>query len=290
MRNIHQEIVDRIVESLESGVIPWIRPWKDVRGGGNTMFPHNGNTGRVYGGINVILLWMTGYSDPRWYTYKGALAAGGNVRRGEKGTSVVFFTKIIKKATNPDEKDAEIPLLRGYTVFNAQQCDGIPEMEHVVAPEIPIGSAQSVVDGNGVPVVYGGNRAFYSANLDQIGMPNPDQFVDEGAFWSTLLHEEVHSTGHESRCDRQFGKRFGDNAYAFEELVAEIGSAFLCAHLGIQGSLQHSGYIDHWIKILKGDRWALWTAAKAGERATDYLLRAAGIVVDDTEEAESEVA
>lgn len=293
-RNVHKEIVDKVIARLENGVAPWVKPWKNGVGGN---FPHNGNSGRRYRGVNVILLWMAPYSDPRWFTFKGVKKLGGSVRKGEKGTDVVFFKMLTRKETNEDGEVVvqRIPFLRGYKVFNAEQCEGLPErVDHDendrVDPQVGFELAAQVVEANGVEVSHGGDRACYIPSMDRICMPDVDQFEDVPSYWSTMLHEEVHSTGAESRLNREFGKRFGSEEYAFEELIAEMGSAFLCTHLQVEGKLQHEEYIGNWIEVLRNDKWALWTASREAERASDYLLKQAGIIEDEEDQEQTEAA
>lgn len=286
--DVYQDITDRIVEALENGVVPWHRPWvktSDSSQGVPAGWPQNATTDRPYSGINVLLLWlhsaMAGYPDPRWLTFKQAQAAGGNVRKGEHGTKITFF-KTYKKEVDGEEKETFV--LRYYTVFNIEQCEGLEELGSYQPPPEPVEGepcpkpsysyerANAVVDASGAVIHHKGNRAAFSPVLDYIVMPEFQQFEGEEAYWATLLHELVHWTGHKSRLEREFGL-FGSEKYAKEELVAEIGSAFLCAQVGIPlEKLQHPSYVKSWLEVLKGDKRAIVSAAAKARKGAEYLL------------------
>lgn len=292
-RDVAAEITAKIVEALESGAAPWVRPWKsgvgpDV-GMAGASIPSNASSGRCYRGVNVFILWATafrfGYSDARWLTFNQARNLGGSVRKGEKGTQIVFWKWTVRDEGLPTEK--RIPMARAFTVFNVEQCDGL-ELEAAAPPvEHVLGAADRVAEQAGARVVRGGDVACYSRGADFITVPVAEAFVDAGAYEATLLHELTHWTGHASRLDRQFGKRFGDDAYAAEELVAELGAAFLCARLGIQGKLQHTEYLAHWAKVLRADKYAIFTAASAAEKAAALLLPEPSEASETEEESEA---
>lgn len=266
-RDLYQEVTDRIIEALENGTAPWVKPWKS----GQYALPHNGATGRRYSGINVFLLWATQYTDNRWYTFKQARAKNGCVRKGEKGTGIIFFKPLVKK--DDDGNEQVIPLIRGFTVFNHDQIEW--ENEETIEEsdiEITFVEAENIVNATDAKIRHGGDRACYNMNTDQISMPELEQFNSEADYWGTMLHELTHWTGHESRKARKFGKRFGDNAYAMEELVAEMGAAYLCAQSGVEGKLQHAEYISSWLKVLKKDKKAVFTAAKQAQQAADFVM------------------
>lgn len=283
-RDIHQEVTDTILAALEKGVAPWVRPW-NVEGTNFAAAPINAATGRAYSGVNVLLLWCAadakGYKSTEWLTYRQAQAMGGHVRKGERSTMVTFWKqwKVTERDADTGEKTTKrIPLIRAYAVFNREQCEGLPESKYVL-PVTPKTENERNADIDAFVARAGAKieegeaegRACYSPALDVIRVPSIRRFKDTGAFYGTLLHEVTHWTGHASRCARTFGERFGDDAYAFEELVAEIGSAFLCAEHQVDGTLQHPEYLAHWVGILKGDKKAIIHAAAKAREAAAFL-------------------
>jgi antirestriction protein ArdC len=241
-------------------------------------------TGRAYRGINVPLLWATadafGYASPIWGTYKQWQERGAQVRKGEKSTMIVFWKKLSYATKNDEgeEETSERLMARGYFVFNAAQVDGYVAKPTKAIGDLPeserIANAESFFTATGSTVRHGGNRAYYTTSDDHIQMPEFGQFRDGISYYSTLGHEHVHWTGHKARNNREFGKRFGDNAYAFEELVAELGAAFICAELGLTNEPRedHAAYIASWLGCLKADKRAIFTAASKAQAAADYLL------------------
>jgi antirestriction protein ArdC len=304
-RDIYQEVTDAILAALEKGAAPWVRPW-DVAGTGLVSVPTNISTRRAYQGVNVLLLWCSadakGYKSSEWGTYRQIQAMGGNVRRGEKSTLVTFWkqwTVTDRDATTGEKTTKRIPLLRSFCVFNREQCEGLPAVE--AAPVVPMtenernAAVEAFVKATGADVRESERegRAFYAPTGDYVGMPAIGRFKDSGAYYGTLLHEMTHWTGHASRCARDFSGRFGDDAYAFEELVAEIGSAFLCAEHRIDGTLQHPEYVAHWIKVLKGDRKAIIHAAAKAREAAGFLRgerKTDGEAAEAAESPETEAA
>lgn len=286
MRNLYAEVSERIAHQLETGALPWIKPWSSTPGAN---VPQNAVTGHRYSGCNVVLLWIAqgrGWSAPRFLTFKQALAAGGCVRRGEHGTKVYFVKRLYRKGdTMRDGSVAErdISLLREYTVFNVAQCDGLPEKITTgkVKPAVRNpGERDATIDEfmktTGARIEENGvNEASYIPSLDMIKLPAFSRFNDTANFYSTAFHELGHWTAHKDRCARDLGGRFGDKRYAAEELIAELCSAFLCAEFSIDGNLRHAGYIDHWIKLLRDDSKAFFTAASAAQKAADYLRHTA---------------
>jgi antirestriction protein ArdC len=283
--DIYQKITDQILRELERGVRPWLKPWSAGHGEGRITRPLRGN-GVPYQGINVLMLWSEaitkGYASPIWMTFKQALDLKAIVRNGEHGSLVVFANRIIR--TEPDSETGEsaeraIPFMKGYTVFNVEQIDGLPE--HYYGKPAPrsetvrrIERAESFFAATGAKVVYGGSRACYVPSTDNVHMPCIDFFRDSESYYATLAHEVTHWTRHPSRLDRDFGrKRFGDEGYAQEELVAELGSAFLSADLELTPELRedHAAYLASWIKVLKDDKRAIFTAASHAQRAADFL-------------------
>jgi antirestriction protein ArdC len=278
--DLYQRVTDTIVAELERGVAPWVQPWRtlDARFGGG---PFNGYTARGYRGVNVLLLLVAaaqkGYQDPRWFTYRQAQTLGAQVSRGEKSTLVIFWKQLqIQKKDEEIGEDAQkrVPLLRSYAVFNAEQCEGIPALPKVEerAAELRYADAQALFARHEVDIRYGGDKAFFTPTLDFIQMPRIEAFESEEHYWGTMLHELTHWTGHESRLDRDLKHRFGSEAYAAEELVAEMGSAFLCAHLAVEGHLRHPEYIGHWLRVLRDDKRAVFKASSLAQAASDFVL------------------
>lgn len=277
--DIYAQVTARIVADLENGVRPWAKSW----GNGDSSFPLR-HCGTPYKGVNILILWSQaldkGYSAPTWMTFKQALALGGGVRKGEKSTHIVYANSIVKKDQNTAGEDVTkvIPFLKGYSVFNVEQIDGLPAQYYPapVADRDPVNlcaRAEEFFTLTGATFRHGGNHAYYNPSLDFIQLPTVEQFHDCEGYTATKAHELIHWTGVPKRCDRVFGKRFGDDAYAAEELVAEIGAAFLCAALRISHEPRpdHASYLDHWLKVLKADKRAIFTASTAAQKAADYL-------------------
>jgi antirestriction protein ArdC len=280
MNDLYQRVTDRIVAALEAGTPPWIAPWRD----GTTM-PSNLATGKPYRGINVLMLHIEaldrGYPDSRWLTLKQANELGGRVRKGEHGTPIVFFRmKEVEDTDNgfSDPKGEEtkrvVPMLKSYIVFNASQVEFLPERFQLgQQPQwCPQAEADAVLAQSGAVIRHGGNRAFYAPDEDFIQLPPPAWFPEAEGYYATALHELTHWTGHTSRLCRVLGRRQGIDAYAYEELVAEMGAAFLCAHCGIPGRLEHASYIDHWLDALKRDKRLIFVTAGAAQKAADFAL------------------
>lgn len=278
-RDLYQEVTDQIVAALEAGTAPWIKPWTTT---GATGLPENAVTHRAYRGINVLLLTIAaranGYATDQWLTFKQALEAGVPVRKGEKATRIYFFKMLEVKgdAAPAEERQAKVvPILREYYVFNVAQLSG--ELRGARKPTEPrefAGDAMvdAYLERTGARITHGGNAAFYQPSADSITMPPRESFKSAPHYYATALHELTHWTGHASRCDRlQKIARFGDEAYAFEELVAEMGAAFQCAQFGIAGELQHASYVANWIKVLKDDKRAIFRASSLAQKAVDFL-------------------
>jgi antirestriction protein ArdC len=282
--DVYQKITDQIVAALETGVRPWHQPWNAEHSAGRITRPLRGN-GIPYQGINVLMLWSAaiekGYAAPIWMTFKQAIELKACVRKGEHGSLVVYADKIIRTETTDSGEEAEraIPFMKGYTVFNVEQIDGLPE-HYYGKPEARtdsvqrIAHAESFFGATGANVVHGGSRACYVPSTDNIHMPCIDFFRDAESYYATLAHETTHWTRHEKRLNRDFGrKRFGDEGYAMEELVAELGAAFLAADLALTPEVRddHAAYIASWVKVLKDDKRAIFTAASHAQRAADLL-------------------
>ena len=231
-------------------------------------------SGRPYRGVNIFLLGMTEYGDPRWGTYKAIKEAGGQVRRLEKSTSIILWKPVSKTKPGDDEGAGErYMLLRQYAVFNAEQADGLPEFQTEYEHE-PIERAQMIVDGfeGGPGILYGGGQACYIPPKDLVRCPELGQFVKVEGFYSTLFHELVHSTGHEKRLKRIEPALFGTDPYAREELVAEMGAAMLCGMAGIDNQDQSAAYVSGWLKPLQNDRKFVVNAAAQAQKAVDLIL------------------
>jgi antirestriction protein ArdC len=282
--DIYSQVTNRIVEELERGVRPWFKPWSVTHAAGRIMRPlrHNGTP---YSGINVLQLWFAaesaGYHCPYWLTFQQAKELGGFVRKGEHGSPVVYASTFKKTDTNDagEEVESEIPFLRQYTCFNACQIEGLPQHFYQLA-EPPketmerIAHADAFFAATKADIRSGGDKAYYTVTGDYIRMPPFECFRDAESHAATLAHELTHWTRHPSRLDRDLGrKRFADSGYAMEELVAELGSAFLCADLCITPELRedHASYIDCWLSVLKQDKRAIFTAASHASKAVDYL-------------------
>lgn len=267
--DIYQEVTDRIIEALEAGTVPWHKPWRSIGG------PVNLN-GRPYRGINVFLLELSGYGDPRWGTYKMVKAHGGHVRRGEKGTRVILWKPVIREDGEDGDQSAAYMLLRTYTVFNAEQCDDLPQLELVEPTEHErIRGPEAVVSGYRLPpaMVFGSSGASYCPDRDLVRMPELGAFESADAYYSTLFHELTHSTGHKSRLDRLEPALFGTDPYAREELIAEMGAAMLAGTAGLEPRYQESaGYIAGWLGRLRDDRKLVIQAAAQAQKAADRIL------------------
>ena len=278
MKNdVYQIVTDRIVRLLESGTVPWHQSWK-----GSQHWPQNFLSRKVYRGINLFLLNATRHGSPFWLTFKQVQSLGGRVRKGEHSFPVVFW-KVFQAEGDTDAK--RIPFLRYYSVFNVTQCEGItlpalPGEENLPSFE-PIAKCEHVVSAMPKrPVItHGGARACYSPALDAVSMPEAKLFDSPSAYYSTLFHELTHSTGHLSRLNRKEvaePNRFGSDPYGREELVAEMGSAFLCGHSGIDTPTldQSAAYIQSWLERLKEDRKLVVLAAAQAQKACDFILDA----------------
>lgn len=279
-RDLYQDVTDRIIAELETGTAPWVKPWA----GGASVLPFNASTGKRYRGINIALLMGSAadYGHGGFVTFKQALDMGGHVRKGERGHLVVFWNFIKQKETSAsagaaadDGEEKLIPFARAYTVFNVTQCEGLnlapPATVAAINPDAPDADLDQLIGNIGASIKTGGNGAFYSPAADYVQMPAFSAFRDASNYYATLLHELTHWTAHPSRLARDLSGRFGSNAYAAEELVAELGAAFMCADHGVTGQLQHAAYIKSWLEVLKQDKRAIFTAASKAQQAADYL-------------------
>jgi antirestriction protein ArdC len=282
-KNIAEEITNRILEDLEKGVTPWEKPWKLGRA---LSLPTNASTGKNYRGINVFVLWeeatRKGFSTPSWLTFNQANSLKGRVKKGEKGTDVVFYKRLAKtKSLNLEDEvvldQQSFWILRTYTVFNLDQIEGLDHLKpkaETVEPFAAIERAEKLLKDSGAKILHAAiDRAFYEPIGDRITLPLKGSFTSPEKYYETALHEICHWSGAKHRLNRQFGKRFGDQAYAFEELVAEMGAAFLCVSCGIPYDTQHASYIGDWMKILKDNKRAIFTAAAKAQAAMDFVLK-----------------
>jgi len=276
--NIYEMITERIITLLKEGTVPWRKPWT---GGSSKTLPMNLTSKREYRGINIFLLMCMGFSSRYWLSFKQAQEKGGRVRKGEKGTPVIFW-KLYASEDRQTGETKEVPLLRYYTVFNLDQIDGLeaPDGPELVNPHFePITKAEGIILA--MPkrpnIVHNEPRAYYRALTDTINLPRPELFEEPEEYYSTAFHELIHATGHESRLNRRPSseiRHFGDREYSQEELVSEMGAAFLCAESGIAPAVinNQAAYIDGWLKILKGSPKVVVHAAAQAQRAADFIL------------------
>lgn len=297
--DIYTRITDRIVQDLSNGVRPWVQPWRASNMAGRITRPVRHN-GLPYSGMNVVLLWSEaiarGFSSPMWMTFKQALELGAGVRKGESGAIVVFASRFSKSESDGrgGEIEREIPFLKAYTVFNVAQIDGLPDHYH--APSAPISDPFERVEqadrffrNTGAHIRHGGNRAFFSSATDHIQMPFVQSFKDAASYVATLSHEATHWTAPAHRVGRDLNRYSKDRSErAREELIAELGSCFLCADLGISPELEprpdHASYLQSWLQVLSNDKRAIFAAAAHAQRAVAYLH---GLQPAGTEEREA---
>lgn len=282
-QSLYTEVTHKIIAEIEAGRCPWVRPWGNA--GLAPGLPRNALSERKYSGINILLLWSAvierGYPSQNWLTFRQALDAGGSVRKGERGTMIVFADKFTpkseKECVGDDGVDArQVHFLKRFTVFNVAQCDGLPRSMIGDVPTLPerkaIPIAEALVAATGADFRIGGSRAFYSPLDDYVAVPPQPLFNDQINYYRTALHELAHWTGHESRLARDLSGEFGSQSYAREELCAELASAYLCASLSIQPTVRHSDYIANWLEVLRNDERAIFRAASLASKAADYLL------------------
>jgi len=282
--DVYTRVTDRIIEQLSQGVRPWLKPWDAEHAAGRITRPLRHN-GEPYHGINILMLWDSaqeqGFACPLWLTFRQAKELGGHVKKGEKSSPVVYASSFKKAEESDDgqEVQRDVHFLKEYRVFNAEQCEGLPERfsELKQGPKSDIErieSADRFFQNTGADVREGGNRACYVESQDLIRMPRLETFRDAESHASTLAHELVHWTKHSTRLERDLGRqKWGDAGYAMEELVAELGSAFLAADLQITPEVRgdHADYIGHWLKVLEGDKRAVFSAASLASKAVEFL-------------------
>jgi antirestriction protein ArdC len=278
-KDLMQEVTNSIIEALETGAAPWVKPWQGDAGVANgSNVPKNLSTGASYRGVNTLILWIAafskGYTSGYWLTFKQAKALGGQIKKGEKATSIAYYSTFELKDKNNEQGEAKkVPFLKSYAVFAAEQCEGLTLPAATVFEPIETRFANADEVLAQAEIVFGGDRACFVPSIDKINMPVQAAFKSAENFYATALHELTHWTGHASRLSRDFSGRYGSQAYAREELVAELGAAYLCAALGIQGQLQHAEYIASWLEVLKSDKKAIFQAASAAQKAVDLVLK-----------------
>jgi antirestriction protein ArdC len=259
--SLYDEITDKIIAELEAGRVPWVQPWGTAAAKASLSMPKNAATDRFYRGVNILLLWGStidnGFSGQSWLTFRQALSLGGHVRKGERGTTVVYADRFApsdekRRAVETGEEAQAIPFLKRFTVFNCDQCDELPDEIATAAPPPPPGliepAVEALIKATGIDFRIGGNRAFYAPVEDDVQVPPPHAYFEPINWHRTALHELGHATGHRSRLNRDQSGSHGTKKYAFEELVAELSAAFGCASLGIVPTVRHSDYIGSWLE------------------------------------------
>ena len=288
--NLYDEVTAKIIGRLEEGRVPWVQPWAssgEALGSGALApgLPRNALTARTYSGVNILILWGAaiekGYPAQGWLTFRQALDAGGCVRKGEQGTTVVYADRFTPEAEKEKARETggdakSVAFLKRFTLFNVSQCEGLrPGLAADPAPLperqiVPV--AEALIAASGVDFRTGGDKAYYVPSQDFVQVPPQPAFFEQINFYPTCLHELTHATGHASRLDRNLTNSFGSKDYAREELIAEMGSAFLCAALGIVPTVRHADYIGAWLDVLREDNRAIFRAAGAASKAAEWLL------------------
>ncbi len=283
--NLYDEITTKIIAELEAGRVPWVQPWGTSAARAPLGLPKNDTTSRTYSGINVLILWGAviehGFPSQGWLTFRQALSLGGNVRKGERGTTVVYADRFTpedekRRARETGDEAHAIPFLKRYTVFNVAQCDGLPDDIATVAPPPPPGliepRVEALIRATGVDFRIGGNRAFYVPSQDYVMVPPPQAYFEPINWHRTALHELGHASGHHSRLNRDLSGSFGTRLYSVEEITAELIAAYSCAALGIVPTVRHAIYIGAWLEALREDSRAIVRAASQASKAADWLL------------------
>jgi antirestriction protein ArdC len=283
--SLYDEITDKIIAELEAGRVPWVQPWGTAAAKAPLAMPKNASTGRQYSGVNVLILWGAviehGFTGQSWLTFRQALSIGGHVRKGERGTTVVYADRFIPndektRAAETGEEAQAIPFLKRFTVFNTDQCEDLPVDIATVAPLPPPGmiepQVEALIKATGINFRIGGNHAFYRPTEDYVQVPPPAAYFEPINWHRTALHELGHASGHHSRLNRDLSGSHGSKKYAFEELIAELCAAFSCASLGIVPTVRHADYIGSWLEVLRDDNRAIVRAASQASKAADFLL------------------
>ncbi|OPZ00031.1 antirepressor [Bradyrhizobium sacchari] len=283
--SLYDEITKKIIAELEAGRVPWVQPWGTAASQASLAMPKSAATGRHYSGINVLILWGAAteraFTGQSWLTFRQALSVGGHVRKGERGTTVVYAHRFVpadekRRATETGDEAQAISFLKRFTVFNTDQCDDLPSEIAATAPPPPPGliepKVEYLIKATGIDFRIGGNRAFYMPAEDYVQVPPPQAYFEPINWYRTALHELAHASGHVSRLNRDLSGGYGTKKYAFEELIAEISSAFGCASLGIGPTVRHADYIGSWLEVLREDNRAIVRAASQASKVADYLL------------------
>jgi antirestriction protein ArdC len=282
--NFYEDVTNKIIADLEAGCVPWVQPWGTAAAKAPLAMPENAATRRRYSGINVLILWgaviKQGFSSQSWLTFRQALSLGGHIRKGERGTTIVYADRFVpheerKRAIEGGDEAQAIPFLKRFTVFNTDQCDGLTAdtarapmpLPHMIEPQV-----EALIRASGVDFRIGGDKAFYCRSRDYVQVPPPAVYFEPINWHRTALHELAHASGHSSRLNRDLSGAFGTRKYAFEEIIAEIASAFCCASLGIVPTVRHADYIGSWLKVLREDNRAIVRAASQASKVADYLL------------------
>jgi antirestriction protein ArdC len=303
--SLYDEITSKIVAELEAGRVPWVQPWGTAAAKAFSAMPKNAATRRQYSGINILILWGAaierGFAGQSWLTFRQARSLGGHVRKGERGTTIVYADRFVpvdekRRASENGEEAQAIPFLKRFTVFNTDQCEELPLEIATTAPPPPPGLIEPQVEylirSTGIDFRIGGKRAFYVPVEDYVQVPPPEAYFEPINWHRTALHELAHASGHPSRLNRDLSGSYGSKKYAFEELIAEISSAFSCASLGIVPTVRHADYIGCWLEMLREDNRAIMRAASQAGKVADYLLGFLPKPVVDmtTERTEQEMA
>lgn len=303
--SLYDEITNKIIAELEAGGVPWVQPWGSAAAKAQLALPKSAATGRHYSGINILILWAAAteraFTGQSWLTFRQALLLGGHVRKGERGTTVVYADRFVpanekRRASENGEEAQAIAFLKRFTVFNSDQCEGLPSEITTTVPPPPPGliepRVEKLIKATSIDFRIGGNRAFYVPAEDYVQVPPPQAYFEPINWHRTALHELAHASGHPSRLNRDLSGGYGTRKYAFEELVAEISSAFSCASIGIVPTVRHADYIGSWLEVLREDNRAIVRAASQASKVADYLLGFLPEVVVDmtTERAEQEAA
>jgi antirestriction protein ArdC len=301
--NLYDDITNKIIAELEQGRLPWVQPWGALPNTAPLGLPKNASTGRTYSGINILILWgaviQHGFPSQSWLTFRQALSLGGNVMKGERGTTVVYADRFTpedekRRARETGDDAQSIPFLKRFTVFNAAQCEGLPDDIATIAPPPPPGliepRVEALIRATGIDFRIGGDRAFYAPSQDFVMVPPPQAYFEPINWHRTALHEIGHASGHRTRLNRDLSGSFGSKKYAFEEMVAEQISAFSCAALGIVPTVRHADYIGSWLEVMREDSRAIVRAASQASKGADWILSFlpeadGGIAVDHDREA-----
>ncbi|MCJ1901476.1 zincin-like metallopeptidase domain-containing protein [Paracoccus versutus] len=283
--NLYDEITGKIITELEAGRFPWVQPWGKATAKAPLGLPQNASSGRRYSGINILILWgaviQHGFPGQGWLTFRQALSLGGHVRKGERGTTVVYADRFTpedekRRAHETGDEPGKIAFLKRFTVFNTAQCEGLPEDIAVAAPPPPPGliepRVEPLIKATGIDFRIGGDRAYYAPAHDYVQVPPPQAYFEPINWHRTALHEVSHASGHSNRLDRDLSGSFGTKKYAFEELVAEISSAFCCASLGIVPTVRHADYVGSWLEVMREDSRSIVRAASQASKAADWIL------------------